>query len=112
MKIAIPIAGGLLCQHFGHCEQFVVFDVDSDGKTIRGQQALTPPRHEPGVLPGWLREAGANVIIAGGMGSRAQNLFAENQVKVVVGAAVAEPEQVVRAFLDGRLSTSENPCDH
>ncbi len=112
LRIAVPVSQGRLAAHFGHCEEFVVFDVDRDGKGITGRQQITPPVHEPGVLPRWLHEQGANVIIAGGMGSRAQSLFAENQIGVVVGAADEEPEQVVRSYLDGSLKTGANACDH
>jgi len=100
------------CSHFGHCEQFVLVDVGADGKTIAHQQVLTPPPHEPGTFPKWLHEQGATVIIAGGMGSRAQSLFAQNHIQVVVGANGGEVDAIVRSFLDGNLETSANICDH
>jgi ATP-binding protein involved in chromosome partitioning len=112
LKVAIPVAQGALCVHFGHSEQFVVFDVDPGAKTILGWQALTPPPHEPGVLPRWLHQQGANVIITGGMGARAQSLFAENGIDVIVGAESGAPEHVVQAYLDGTLQTGTNVCDH
>jgi predicted Fe-Mo cluster-binding NifX family protein len=112
MKIAIPVTGGLLSSHFGHCEHFVLFDVAADGTTIGGRQALVPPPHEPGTFPKWLHEQGATVIIAGGIGSRAQSLFNDNGIRVVVGATGGEPDAIVRAFLDGRLTTEANVCDH
>ena len=112
MKIAIPVAKGLLCLHFGHCEQFALFDIDPDGKTVNNKQMLTPPPHEPGVLPKWLHEQGAEVIIAGGMGARAQNLFTENNIKVIVGASAQDPELVVKSYLDGSLKPGANVCDH
>ena len=88
--------------------------IEADGKTKKflGRQMLTPPPHEPGVLPKWLKEQGANVIIAGGMGQRAQGLFAESGIKVVVGASGDEPETVAAAWLAGTLKTGENVCDH
>ena len=98
--------------HFGHCEQFALVDVDEQAKKITGKQLLTPPAHEPGVLPKWLHEQGANIIIAGGMGSRAQSLFAENGIKVVVGAPGDDPEKIVAAWLDGTLKAGDNVCDH
>jgi len=112
MKIAIPIAEGKLCMHFGHCEQFALLDVDKKAKKITGKQMLTPPPHEPGVLPKWLHEQGANVIIAGGMGQRAQSLFAENGIKVVVGAPGDEPDKLVISYLEGTLVSGTNVCDH
>ena len=77
MKIAIPLADGRLCMHFGHCEQFALVEVDDENKTILATDYRTPPAHEPGVLPRWLHEQGANVIIAGGglAGVAARALF-------------------------------------
>jgi len=112
MKIAVPVAQGMLAMHFGHCEQFAVFEVDSDKKTILSKEMHTPPRHEPGVLPKWLSELGAKVILTGGMGIRAQNLFTQNGVDVVVGAPAEDPEKVVQAYLDGNLKPGANICDH
>lgn len=112
MKIAIPITEGKLCMHFGHCEQFAIVNANEKTREITGQQLLTPPAHEPGVLPKWLHEQGVNVIIAGGMGQRAQSLFVENGIKVVVGAPGDEPEKVVAAWLAGTLKAGDNVCDH
>jgi len=112
MKLAIPLANGRLSMHFGHCEQFALVEVDEATKTIGETKLLSPPGHEPGVLPRWLHEQGATVIIAGGMGQRAQQLFAQNGIAVVVGASVDTPEQIVSAYLDGALQTGDNICDH
>ncbi|MDX9754435.1 MAG: NifB/NifX family molybdenum-iron cluster-binding protein [bacterium] len=112
MKIAIPIAGGRLCAHFGHCQEFALVDVDESQKKILGQTRQTPPPHEPGVLPAWLHQLGASVIIAGGMGQRAQALFAQNEIRVVVGVSADTPEEIVQQFLDGSLQSGVNLCDH
>ncbi len=112
MKIAIPLAEGKLCMHFGHCEQFALLDVDEKAKKVTGRRMLTPPPHEPGVLPRWLHKEGANVIIAGGMGQRAQALFAENGIKVVVGAPAESPEHLASQYLAGTLVSGANVCDH
>lgn len=113
MKIAIPTADGKLCMHFGHCEVFTLLDVDPDTRTIKKAVELDPPPHEPGVLPHWLAGQGADMIIAGGMGMRAQNLFEEQNIKVIVGASGAlTPTEIVAAHLDGALETGINACDH
>ena len=112
MRIAIPVANGVLCMHFGHCEQFALVEVDDGSKTVTGTSYLTPPAHEPGALPRWLHEQGANVIIAGGMGQRAQGLFSQNGIKVVVGAPAEEPEDIVSGYLAGTLEAGQNICDH
>lgn len=112
MRIAIPLAEGKLCMHFGHCQQFAIIDVDTKENKITNRQDLTPPPHEPGVLPRWLGEQKVSTIIAGGMGGRAQSLFTEQNIEVVVGAPAEAPEGLVSAFLSGTLKTGINACDH
>lgn len=112
MRIAVPLADGRLCLHFGHCERFALVDVDTETKKITNREDLTPPPHEPGVLPRWLAEKGANIIIAGGMGQRAQSLFTENNIRVLVGAPSSTPEELAESFLAGTIELGENTCDH
>ncbi len=112
MRFAIPTAGGKLALHFGHCERFAIVDVEPDTGRIASVTESTPPPHEPGVLPRWLAEQGVNVIIAGGMGSRAQNLFTQSGIRVLVGAPAEAPEALVADFLAGRLLPGSNACDH
>ena len=98
--------------HFGHCEKFVIMDVDDKKKTVTGTKEAVPPPHEPGVLPKWLHEQGVNVIIAGGMGMRAQQFFQQYGIQVVVGASGGVPQAVVQEWLKGTLITGSNVCDH
>ncbi|MDD2241094.1 MAG: NifB/NifX family molybdenum-iron cluster-binding protein [Kiritimatiellae bacterium] len=112
MKIAIPVVDEKLCLHFGHCAQFAMVDVDDQEKTITSTEFMVPPAHEPGALPKWLNEQGVNVILAGGMGSRAQQLFEQNGIQVVVGCAPATPETLVETYLAGELEPGDNVCDH
>jgi len=112
MRIAIPLADGKLALHFGRCEQFAVVEVDDATREIRATALQVPPGHEPGVLPQWLAEQGVNLVIVGGMGQRAQQLLAASGIDVIVGATPAEPQDLVQAYLDGRLAGGENVCDH
>jgi len=112
MRIAIPIAAGRLSAHFGHCEEFALIDVDVDKKEITHEERVGSPPHQPGLLPRWLFERGASVIVAGGMGMRAQQLFTEQDIRVIVGAPTDEPANIVNDLLHDRLSTGENLCDH
>lgn len=112
MKIAIPLAQGSLSMHFGHCEKFALVEVEEDGGKILNISMLTPPPHEPGVLPRWLSEKGANVIIAGGMGQKAQTLFKNNNINVLVGAPAKDPETIIKEYFNGALVTGANTCDH
>jgi ATP-binding protein involved in chromosome partitioning len=112
MRIGIPLAHGKLSLHFGHCDQFAIFDVDDNINKVINRKDAAPPAHAPGVLPKWLHEKNVSVIIAGGMGQRAQQLFAQNDIKVIVGASDGSPEEVVSAYLDNKLQTGDNICDH
>lgn len=112
MKIAVPCVDGKLCMHFGHCDRFALVEVDAASKTIAEETETTPPPHAPGVLPQWLAEQGVTVVIAGGMGRRAQSLFEEHGIKVVVGAPADTPRRLAEAWLAGNLETGDNVCDH
>ena len=112
MRIAVPLAQGKLSLHFGHCDQFAIFDVDENLKKHTHRTDAIPPAHAPGALPKWLHENNVNVIIASGMGQRAQQLFAQNDIKVVIGASSSSPEELVSAYLQDTLETGDNICDH
>jgi len=112
MRYAIPVTDSRIAAHFGHCEQFAMFDVDDAKKEIVGKELIASPGHQPGLLPVWLAEEGVSVIIAGGMGSRAQSLFAENHIEVVIGTLEDNPEKAVLDYIGGKLVTGNNICDH
>jgi len=111
VKFAIPVSNGQVCPHFGHCESFALFDIAEDSK-IAAKNIVPSPGHEPGFLPQWLAQQGVNKVIAGGMGSRAQMLFQQNNIEVIVGAVESDPEKAVLRYLEGNLDTRENACDH
>jgi ATP-binding protein involved in chromosome partitioning len=112
MKYAIPVSGGTMCAHFGHCEHFALIDVDEFKKEIIKKELVPAPEHQPGLLPPWLAQQGVECVIAGGMGMNAQNLFRNHGVRVIVGAMEDDPEKVVLNHLEGKLSTGNNICDH
>ena len=112
MKVAIPVAEGKLATHFGHCESFALLDIIPDNRQMLARSDVAAPPHEPGLLPRWLAEQGVSMIIAGGMGQRAQDLFIKSGIKVFTGAPVAAPELLVETFMTGSLSLGANCCDH
>ena len=112
MRFAIPLAEGKLTAHFGHCAAFALLDVDPVTRVVSRLADVDAPPHQPGLLPPWLAERGVTQIIAGGMGQRAMQLFAQHGIAVVVGAPVETPEQLVADFLAGNLSVGSNACDH
>ena len=108
--IAIPVTEGILSSHFGHCEQFY-FATIVDGK-ISEEKMVTPPAHEPGLYPKWVKEQGATLVIGGGMGQKARDLFAAQNLEAIVGAPTISPRDVVESYLAGDLVTSQNTCNH
>jgi predicted Fe-Mo cluster-binding NifX family protein len=108
--IAIPLENGILCSHFGHCQQFAI--IEAENNNIISQNYVTPPPHEPGLLPGWLAEKGVTDVIAGGMGQRAINLFNQQKINVFVGAQIKSHTELANDLLNDTLAAGANYCDH
>lgn len=112
MKIAIPTTDDKLDTHFGHCSHFTFIEVNETDKTILTQSTIPSPPHEPGVLPVWIAEQGADLVITGGIGQRAIMLLEEKGVKVIIGAPSLTAKEIVQAYFDGSLENSKNSCSH
>ncbi len=112
MRIAIPVTEGKVPSHFGHCEHFAIIEVDTNSKEIKCQQLLAPPPHEPGLLPEWLSRLSVDLVITGGIGRRAQQLFKQRNIDVVVGTPDNSPYDLVVQYLAGQLQSVQNICDH
>lgn len=109
-KIAIPVSDNKLDAHFGHCNEFYLYEINDD--TITNEIQLAAPPHEPGHLPKWLSEYKVTDIIAGGMGHRAIDLFNRKNINVFVGAPSKSPNEIIKSFLEGNLELSGNFCNH
>ena len=109
-RIAIPLENGRLCAHFGHCQQFAI--IDSENESISGETLVTPPPHEPGILPAWLAEKGVTDVIAGGMGQRAIDLFNHQKINVFVGAPQKSSRELATDLINDSLAAGANYCDH
>lgn len=107
MKIAVASEGRMVAHHFGHCEGFNVFTVQ-EGKAT-GSKFVQNPGHKPGFLPNYLNEMGVNVIISGGMGGGAIEIFNEKGIQVVTGAT-GDVEDTVNRFLTGNLKSTGSIC--
>lgn len=112
LRIAVPVTGGKLSPHFGRAERFAIVDVDRESRTIKGQELVTPPEHQPGMVPEWLSGLMVNLVIASGMSQKTRKFFAGKGIEVLCGAPTAEPQTLVRDYLDGRLDLSRDICDH
>ncbi len=108
-KIAVPVQGNNVSAHFGHAPQFRIFSVEDNN--IIAEDNLENPGHQPGLLPRLLNEAGADLVIASGMGQKAIAIFEKNNIEVVCGAA-GEAKAAVNDYLNGELNASNNACSH
>lgn len=96
-------------EHFGHAKEFAFVNV-KDGEVI-STEYLTPPPHAPGVIPAFVGENGATVIITGGMGGMAINLFKQNNIEVILGAQ-GSIEDNLKTYVSGNLESSGSACEH
>lgn len=109
-RIAIPLAEGKLCNHFGHCEEFIIYDIEN--KEVKKSEKLTPPPHEPGVIPNWLAEQKVTLVLAGGMGPKAQEILKDKGVIAFCGVVSDTPDNIIADYLAGTLKVTHNACDH
>jgi predicted Fe-Mo cluster-binding NifX family protein len=102
---------GQISQHFGRCPYYLIVDVE--GHEIEKTDSVDNPyynNHVPGMVPQFIKEQGANVMIAGGMGPRAIDMFTNLGIEVVTGA-IGNVGNVLQAYLKGEISGVE-PCEH
>ena len=107
MKIAIASEGDRITEHFGHCENFNLFYVE-DNK-ITKSESVPNPGHKPGFLPVYLHDLGVTVIISGGMGSGAVEIFNEKGIEVVTGAR-GSAKKAAEEYLSGNLEYTGSVC--
>lgn len=110
-KFGVPVdENGVLDAHFGHCKLFALLEIKGD--KIIAEEMVTPPPHEPGVIPKFLADKKVTDVLAGGMGQKAIQIFNYNEINVFVGAPKIAAKELVKGFLDGKIEFSANYCDH
>lgn len=110
MKIAVASEGKMVTEHFGHCESFLIFEAENG--QIMKNESVPNPGHKPGFLPNFLNDMGVNVIISGGMGGGAIDIFNEKNIEVIVGAA-GDARTAAEEYLQGKLKSTGSVChDH
>jgi predicted Fe-Mo cluster-binding NifX family protein len=100
-----------ISQHFGRCPYYLILDVDGD--EIKNAETVSNPyynNHIPGMVPQFIKQQGANIMIAGGMGPRAIDMFTSLGIEVVTGA-IGNTGNVLQAYLRGEINGVE-PCKH
>ncbi len=110
MKIAVTYDNGQIFQHFGHTEQFKIYEV-SDGRILHGEVVSTNGSGH-GALASFLVRQGVDVLICGGIGGGAQAALAEAGIRLYGGAS-GEADAAVNALLSDSLDFDPNVrCSH
>ena len=102
---------GQISQHFGRCPYYLIVEVE--GLEIGKTESVDNPyynSHAPGMVPQFIDEQGVNVMIAGGMGPMAIDMFTGLGIEVVSGA-VGNAGNILQAYLRGDI-TGKEPCQH
>jgi len=107
MKIAVASEGKMVTGHFGHCENFNIFEVQEN--QIIESKSIPNPGHKPGFLPNFLNDMGVNFIISGGMGGGAVEIFNEKGIEVITGVS-GNAEVAVNMYLQGKLESDGSVC--
>lgn len=109
MKIAVPCKDNQIWPHFGHCETFNIYEAENGA--IVSESSVPSPGHKPGYLPNFLGDMGVNVVIAGGMGRGAVDIFDERHIETIRGAE-GDPKTAVEKYLRGELKSTGAVCQH
>lgn len=110
MKIAVTYENGQVFQHFGHTEQFKVYEVED--KKIVGSKVVDTNGTGHGALAGFLQEEGVSVLICGGIGGGARNALAQAGIELYPGVS-GDADAQVQALLEGSLAFDpDTTCDH
>jgi predicted Fe-Mo cluster-binding NifX family protein len=107
MKIAIACMGRTVSQHFGHCENFMIFETDQ--AKVLSETSVKNPGHRPGFLPNFLGDQGVETVIVGGIGGGAIEIFNERGITVITGAR-GNARSAAEAYLNGTLKSTGAEC--
>ena len=107
MKIAVASEKDMVTEHFGHCENFNIFTVEKD--KITNRESIPNPGHQPGFLPNFLNDMGVRVIISGGMGGGAVQIFEEKGIEVFTGVR-GNAAGAVENYISGSLKSTGSVC--
>lgn len=107
MKVAIAKENNRVSGHFGHCEGFEIYHVENN--RVVSKETLNNPAHKPGLLPRILSEKAVDIILAGGMGVKAQQMFKTKNIEVVVGVE-GLIDKTIEAYINGEVTSTDEIC--
>lgn len=108
MKIAVATEGNRVSRHFGRCEKYIAYEVEDN--EIVHKTEIEHPGHRPGFLPRYLSKKEVDLLITGGIGPRAINMFNSLGIDVMSGIQ-GTVDEVIQQYLKEELEGNVEPCE-
>ncbi len=109
MKLAISSENNQVAQHFGRCKEYTIVEVKNS--EVKDKKVIPNPGHAPGAIPKFLNNKGCDLIIAGGMGRRAQGFFNDFGMDWIIGVQ-GDVDKVIQDFINDELEVGDSTCTH
>lgn len=109
MKLAISTDNNQVAKHFGRCTAYTIVEIEDE--KVKEKKVIPNPGHAPGAIPKFLNGKGCDLIIAGGMGRKAQEFFQNFGIDWIIGVQ-GDVEQVIRNFINNDLEVGDSTCTH
>jgi len=110
MKVALSTKNNMITQHFGHCDYFVVYEIEDN--EIKSSHLIKNPPHQKGYLPKFLKSEGIDVVIAGGIGKMAVDMLKNLDIECYINVT-GDVSEVIKRYMNNELKHGGEPCtDH
>jgi predicted Fe-Mo cluster-binding NifX family protein len=106
-KIVVSTDSGKVSEHFGRCPEFTIAEIENE--KVLNKKVIENPGHSTGFLPAFVSKMNVQVIIAGGAGPRAKELFEQKGIDLILGFS-GTVDEVLELFSKKSLEKKENFC--
>lgn len=107
MIVAVATDGKNVSEHFGKCENFTLYEIESS--SVKNKKVISTIGNQHGALPPFLKSQGVEVAIVGGLGAGAKQGLVENGIEVIAGIS-GSIDVAVKEFLEGNLQPGNEGC--
>jgi predicted Fe-Mo cluster-binding NifX family protein len=103
-RVAVSTDSGKVSEHFGRCPEFTIAEIENE--KVVGKKVIQNPGHSTGFLPSFFSGMNINIVIAGGAGFRAKELFEEKGIDLILGVS-GKVDNVLNAFSKNALESNK-----
>lgn len=107
MRVALAVDNNMITEHFGHCEYFVIHEIE--GKEVKGTEIVKNPPHQKGFLPKFLKQHSVDVVITGNIGKMAIGNLESLGIECYLGVH-GEMQDILNRYLEGTLESGSEVC--